>query len=170
MVRKLVNIICWHQSEILYDIYQKDVSDKLLKYDACIEGVLQITPNVNWVQFDSRIQTAGITSLWSGGIFGKLIVVSLVRKFLASYVFRRFITTLTGARCRSCTGPVETSLYLHALFVFSRPFYHCSVIYVQVSQVVSSLKNLRPDISSLSHLPILCYIPRQYHSLFVSQG
>jgi hypothetical protein len=29
---------------------------------------------------------------------------------------------------------------------------------------------LRPDISSLSHLPSLCYMPRQCHSLFVSQG
>jgi hypothetical protein len=29
---------------------------------------------------------------------------------------------------------------------------------------------LRPDISSLSHLPSLRYMPRHYHSLFVSQG
>jgi len=120
VVRKLVNIICWHQSEILYDIYQRDVPDTLLKYDACIEGVLQITPNVKWVQFDSRVQTAGITSSWSGGIPGKLIVISLVRKFLASYAVRRFITMLLGARCRSCTSPLESSLYLHALFVFFR--------------------------------------------------
>ena len=74
---------------------------------------------------------AGITSSWSGGILGKLIVVSLVRKFLASYSVRRFITMLRGARCRSCTSPVESSLYLHAIFVFSGPFYY-SLIYVQV--------------------------------------
>lgn len=95
----------WCEERELYDIYQKDVPDTLLKYDACIEGVLQITPNVKWVQFDSRVQTAGITSSWSGGNLGKPIVVSLVRKFLASYAVRRFITMLTGARCRSCNQP-----------------------------------------------------------------
>ena len=125
---QIKSIICWHQSEILYDIYQQDFRSTLfvtgysghtlLKYDACSEAVLHITPNVKWVHFDSCVQTAGITSSWSGGILGKLIVVSLVRKFLASYAVRRFITMLTGARCRSCTSPVESSLCLHAIFVF----------------------------------------------------
>jgi hypothetical protein len=100
----ILYIICWHQSKMLYGIYQQDVpitlfvsgysGHTLLKYDACFQGALHITPNVQWVQFDSRVQTTGVTSSWSGGILGKLIVVSLVRKFLASYTVRRFINLL----------------------------------------------------------------------------
>jgi hypothetical protein len=66
VVRKLINISCLHQSDILYDMYQQDVritfvngysGHTLLKYDACFEGVLHITPKVKWVQFDSCVQT-----------------------------------------------------------------------------------------------------------------